>query len=318
MALPEHFLILYGYLLLFAWIFLGQLGTPLPATPVLLTAGALSAEHELKFPLALLAGIIACLAADSAWFFTGRRFGSYVLRFLCKLSLEPAVCVNRTRDSFHNRRGLTLIIAKFVPGLATLTASVAGGEGMEISRFLAFDTLGATLWVSTLLTAGLFFGDVLKRNAHFLDWIGQFSGALLLLGILGFIAGRLVRRRMVSNQLDALRLDPEELKRQLDAGEEIYIVDLRHPIEYIPDPFTLPGAHLITPKDLEERHQEIPRNCDVVLFCTCPSEATAAKTAKTLHNLGIERVHPLRGGYPEWKRRGFPLEAIDPALTSRN
>jgi rhodanese-related sulfurtransferase len=102
----------------------------------------------------------------------------------------------------------------------------------------------------------------------------------------------------------------------LDAGEQVYIVDLRHPLELVPDPFTLPGAHHLSPDALALRRAEIPLDRDIVLYCTCPSEATAAKTAMTLHKLGVDRVRPLRGGYDEWKRLGFPLDAIAPAVTS--
>ncbi len=175
---------------------------------------------------------------------------------------------------------------------------------------------GITLWLGTMLAAGRFFGDLLKRDPSLLDWVGQFSGALLILGIVGFFVGRLLRRRMVIKKLVAARLEPEELKRQLDAGEPVYIVDLRHPLELLPEPFTLPGALHFSPDTLAARQQEIPRDRDIVLFCTCPSEATAAKTAMTLHKLGIERVRPLRGGYDEWKRLGFPLDAIAPAFSA--
>jgi rhodanese-related sulfurtransferase len=237
-----------------------------------------------------------------------------MLRLLCKLSLEPAICVSRTQDSFRSRRDATLTMAKFLPGLATLTSSVAGGGGMSFGRFFFFDGIGATLWVGTMLGVGRFFGDMLKRDPRLLDWAGRFSGALLAVGILVFLVGRLVRRRIVLNNLAAARLEPEELKRQLDAGEPVFIVDLRHPLELVPDPFTLPGAHRFTPETLTARHHEIPRDREIVLYCTCPSEATAAQTAMTLHKLGIERVRPLRGGYEEWKRLGFPLDAIEPAL----
>ncbi len=88
-------------------------------------------------------------------------------------------------------------------------------------------------------------------------------------------------------------------------------MDLRHPLEFLTDPFTLSGAVHFSPDSLTTRHHEIPRDRDVVLFCTCPSEATAAKTAMTLHRLGIERVRPLRGGYDEWKRLGFPIAAVE-------
>jgi membrane protein DedA with SNARE-associated domain/rhodanese-related sulfurtransferase len=282
---------------------------------VLLAAGALSAEGQISFSLALLAGVAAALTADSAWFLIGRRYGHHVLRILCKLSLEPTTCVRKTQDSFGRRRGVTLMIAKFVPGLATLAPPVAGENGMGYGSFLFFDGIGAALWVGALLVAGRFFGDLLKRDTSLLDWAGRFSGALLLLGIIIFFVGRLLRRRMILKELAASRLEPEELKRQLDAGEAVFIVDLRHPLEILPDPFTLPGALHFSPEALTSRHLEIPRDRDIVLFCTCPSEATAAKTAMALHKLGIERVRPLRGGYDEWKRLGFPLDAVsDPGF----
>jgi membrane protein DedA with SNARE-associated domain/rhodanese-related sulfurtransferase len=310
MALPEHILLLYGYVLLFAWVLVEQLGIPLPAAPVLLAAGALSAEHQFSFPFAWLAGLSASLMADSAWFFIGRRYGHHVLRILCKLSLEPTTCVRRTQDSFGRRGAVTLMIAKFVPGLSMMAPPVAGQNKMGFWSFLLFDGIGGLAWVGALLTCGRFFGDLLQRNPALLNWAGRFSGALLVLAILAFLIVRIIRRRMVIKKLIASRLEPEELKRLLDAGEEVYIVDLRHPRELADDPFTLPGAILFSPKSLAERHHEIPRDRNVVLFCSCPSEATAAKTAMTLHKLGIERVRPLRGGYDEWKRLGFPTDAV--------
>jgi membrane protein DedA with SNARE-associated domain/rhodanese-related sulfurtransferase len=314
MALPEHILLLYGYVLLFAWVLVEQLGIPLPAAPVLLAAGALSAQHEFNFLFALLAGLAASLVADSSWFLIGRRYGHGVLRILCKLSLEPTICVRRTQNSFGRRRAITVMIAKFVPGLATLAPPVAGQNGMAFGSFVFFDAIGAVAWLSALMASGRFFGDLIQRDPSLMDWAGRFSGALLVLGVLAFLVVRVVRRRMVIKKLVAARLEPEELKRQLDAGEEVFIVDLRHPLELAPDPFTLPGALLFSPEALAERHHEIPRDRDIVLFCSCPSEATAAKTAMTLHKLGIERIRPLRGGYDEWKRLGFPLDAVASTL----
>ncbi|MGA2560445.1 MAG: VTT domain-containing protein [Terracidiphilus sp.] len=310
MVLPEQILITYGYLLILVWVLAEQMGIPLPATPILLAAGALSAEGQLRFPLALAAGLSACLIADTSWFFIGRRYGHHVLRILCKLSMEPTICVRRTQDSFGRRRQLTLLFAKFVPGLATLAAPVAGQNGMKFGEFLFFDSLGALAWVSALLTVGRLFGDALKRDPSLLSWVGRFSGLLLVLGILAFFVGRIIRRRMVIKQLVAARLEPLELKNKLDSGEPVYIVDLRHPLEFLPDPFTLPGALCISPEALAARHLEIPRDRDIVLFCTCPSEATAAKTAMTLMKLGIVRVRPLRGGYDEWRRLGYPVDAV--------
>lgn len=315
MALPIDILLVYGYLLLFAWVAVEQLGIPIPAVPVLLAAGALSAEGHISFFMALAVGTVASILADSVWFLVGRRYGHHVLRILCKLSLEPTTCVRRTQDSFGRRRGTTLVIAKFVPGLSTVAPPVAGQNGMGLGSFLFFDGAGSVLWVGSLLLGGRLFGDLLRHNSRLLDWAGRFSGALLLLGIVGFFVARLIRRRIIMQKLAAARMEPEQLKSLLDQGEEVFIVDLRHPLELLPDPHTLPGALHFSPELLTARHHEIPRDRDIVLFCTCPSEATAAKTAMALHKLGIERVRPLRGGYDEWKRLGFPIQAVaDPGF----
>jgi membrane protein DedA with SNARE-associated domain/rhodanese-related sulfurtransferase len=314
MSLPTQILLAYGYLLLFAWVLVEQFGIPLPATPVLLAAGALSANQKVNFAAALLVGLAACLIADSSWYFIGRRYGHHVLRILCKLSMEPTVCVRKTQNSFGRRRGTTLLYSKFIPGVATLAAPVAGQNGMNFATFLAFDCVGATIWTGALLLAGRLFGDALKKDPSLFNWAGRFSGALLIVAVLGLFLGRLYRRRMLLRMLVKARLEPDELKAQLDAGEPVYIVDLRHPLELVPDPFTLPGAIHVSPEALASRIHEIPRDRDIVLYCTCPSEATAAKTAMTLHKMGIERVRPLRGGFDEWKRLGYPLDAIEPFL----
>jgi membrane protein DedA with SNARE-associated domain/rhodanese-related sulfurtransferase len=314
MELPTHILLTYGYLLLFAWVLVEQLGIPLPATPVLLAAGALSVDGPIRFPIAFAAAVAGALIADSFWFLVGRRHGHHVLRILCKLSLEPTTCVRRTQDSFGRRRGVLLMFAKFVPGLGMLAPPVAAQNGMGYGTFVLFDGVGISLWVGTLLTIGRLFGDALKRDPRLLNWAGRFSGALLLVGIAGFFLVRLLRRRAVLKQLAASRLEPEELKLQLEAGQQVYIVDLRHPLELLADPFTLPGALHFSPEEIATRHHEIPRDRDVILYCTCPSEATSAKTALTLVRLGIERVRPLRGGFDEWKKLGYPIDAIPPVM----
>jgi membrane protein DedA with SNARE-associated domain/rhodanese-related sulfurtransferase len=271
----------------------------------------------MNFPAALLAGTLACLAADVTWFLFGRRYGNFVMRLICRFSLESSVCIRRTHDAFGKRGAYTLLFAKFVPGLSIVAPPVAGQAGMTLRRFLGFDAAGSVIWVGSLLLGGRLFGDLIKRDPTVLDSLGHFGGALLILGILGFIASRIYRRQSYLKKFRTARLEPEALKRMLDAGEQVYIVDLRHPLELLPDPYTLPGAHHVSPDALAQRSAEIPLDRDVILYCTCPSEATAAKTAMTLHKLGIERVRPLRGGFDEWKRLGFPLDAIEMAVPAQ-
>ena len=312
MALPTHILLTYGYLLIFGWVLIEQLGAPLPAIPALLAAGALSAQGDLSFTEVLLLGLAACLIADSSWFLIGRRYGHHVLNLLCKMSMEPTLCVRRTQLRFTQRRKATLLVAKFVPGVALLSAPVAGQAGMSYGEFAILDGAGAMLWLLAYLVGGRLFGDALKRDPSLLDWVGRFSGALLLVGIVAFFVARVVRRRMLLRQMVESRLEPAELFAQIQGGEDVYIVDLRHPVEQMTDPFVLPGAQRIAPEDLAHRVGEIPRDRDVILYCTCPNEETAAHTAMRLHKLGVERVRPLRGGYQAWKQLGYPMDAIPP------
>lgn len=314
MSLPIDILLTHGYLLLFGWVLVEQMGIPLPAAPVLLAAGALAAQRQMAFLPACLVALAACLISDTVWYFIGRRYGHLVLGRLCKLSLEPTACVQKTHASFNRSHRNTLLYAKFVPGLTTLAPPVAGQKGISLFSFLLFDTIGSIFWIGALLAGGMVFGDALRRDPNLLDWVGRFSGALLALGIVAFFVGRVLRRRRLLRKLVESRLEPTELKDLLDAGQPVYIVDLRHPLELVPDPFTLPGALHIAPDDLAARAHQIPRDRDVILYCTCPNEATAAHTALRLHKLGIERVRPLRGGYDEWKKLGFPLQAIPPVL----
>lgn len=312
MALPTHILLAYGYLLLFGWVLVEQFGVPLPATPVLLAAGALSARGQIGFLEALAFGVAACLVSDTTWFFVGRRYGQQVLNLLCRLSMEPTLCVNRTRRQFEKQRNLTLLFGKFVPGVATLSPPVAGQTGMRFVEFLVLDAIGSVIWVGSFLWSGRIFGDALKQNPGLMQWVERFSGALLLFAILIFFAARVIRRRILLRQLTQSRMEPAELWGQLQSGESVYIVDLRHPLELVNDPYTLPGALRVAPDDLAKRVHEIPRDRDVILYCTCPNEETAAFTALKLHRLGVERVRPLRGGYHGWQKAGYPMDAIPP------
>ncbi len=111
-------------------------------------------------------------------------------------------------------------------------------------------------------------------------------------------------------------ITPEELRRALEAGEPIAVVDLRHPLDFLPDPRVIPGALRINPEEIATRHQEIPRDRDVVLYCTCPSESTSRDVAALLTARGITRVRPLAGGFQGWRLRGYPLVELQHTAAS--
>lgn len=302
----------YGYLVLFGWVLVEQMGLPLPSTPILLLAGTLSATHAMSLPAILIAVLAGSLIADSVWFSLGERYGGRVTRWICKFSLEAASCVRKTEDMLTRRGGRALLVAKFVPGLNTMAAPLAGQSQMRYRDFLLYDAAGTLLWAASFVLAGRFFGVAIRRNELLLAWMGRSALALVALLVIGLIAYRIIRQQRFLHQIRTLRLEPEQLKAMLDHGENVYIVDLRHPLDFLPDPRTLPGAVQLMPNELIERSAEIPRDRDIIVFCTCPSEATSAKVALTMRRLGIERIRPLRGGVEGWKDRGYPLVDIVP------
>lgn len=321
MPIAIEFFVGHAYAILFLWVLVEQLGVPVPSIPLLLTAGTLSATHRVSFSSALCAVLLACLVSDSTWYTLGRRFGARVIRLLCKLSFEATTCVAKTEGYFSRRGAETLLFAKFVPGLSTVAAPIAGQTGMPYLRFLLFDLCGTLLWCLSFLFAGRFFGDVARRSQAFFGLLSHFAVAVFLLMVIAFFLWRVVQQRRFLAQVRELRLEPSELKAMLDQAaeddaERPFIVDLRHPLDYLPDPRVLPGAVRIGPAELASHAERIPRDRDIILYCTCPSEETSAKVAMQLHRLGITRVRPLRGGFDGWKQAGYPLlDYVDPELS---
>jgi membrane protein DedA with SNARE-associated domain/rhodanese-related sulfurtransferase len=312
MPIAIAFFVHYAYSILFLWVLIEQLGIPIPSIPVLLTAGTLSATHRIYHSYSLFVVLVACVLADSLWYWLGRRYGNSVLRLLCRLSFEASTCVSKTEDYFNRRGPVTLLFSKFVPGLSTVAAPIAGQTGMPYARFVVWDLAGSILWAETFLLAGRFFGDIAQKSAPFFHWLGRFAFVIFVLMVLGFVAHRILKQRKFLRQVRELRLEPSELKLMMENAEEHgnippFIVDLRHPLDYLPDPRVLPGALRIGPNELKLHSEILPRDRDVVLYCTCPSEETSAKVALQLHKIGVYRVRPLRGGFDGWKQAGYPL-----------
>lgn len=315
MASLMNLLVGHAYLVLFGWVLMEQAGVPVPGVPLMLAAGTMSAAHRLHIAYALPLIVLACVISDSVWFFLGKHYGAKVVNVLCRFSLEAATCVEKTQRRVSRRGASTLLFAKFVPGLSTMAPPIAGQAGISYVKFLAYDICGAVIWAGGWLFAGRFFGDVAKRSQEFFATLEHFAAVLVVAMVLGIILYRVVKQRKFLSELRGLRLEPAQLMAMMkDAKrqnlEPPFVVDLRHPLDILPDPRVLPGAVRIGPEELKERHGVIPRDRDVVLYCTCPSEETSAKVALELRKMGVHRVRPLRGGLQGWKDAGYPLETI--------
>ena len=259
---------LHGYLLLFAWVLGEQLGLPIPSVPMLLLAGAMARAGQIGLSGSLALAVAACLAADTVWYELGRRHGTQVLNFLCRISLEPDSCVRRTQNAFERQGAKALLVAKFVPGLSTASNPVAGASGMPLGRFLLFDALGSLLWAAVYQGLGYAFSGRIERIGAFAARLGNAFVLLIVAAFAAYIVRRWMARRKFEREFMERRIEAEELKQMLDRGDSPLVLDLRHPLDFLPYPQVIPGAVRLTPGELQQRHQEIPRDRDIVLYCT--------------------------------------------------
>ena len=263
-----QFLLRYGYLLLFGWVFAEQLGMPVPSIPIILAAGALVALGRFHPLPALLLPVLASVIADTVWYQLGRRKGSRVLHFLCRISIEPDSCVRNTENIFARRGARSLVIAKFVPGLSTAAPPLAGVFHMKLRRFLALDLAGIVLWVGAYFTLGYVFSNQLEDVAAYALRLGTGLLILLILILGGWFAWKFIRRHRFIARLRVDRMTPEELKHRIDSGEEIVIVDLRGSLDFEAEPEMIPGAVHLESHELEEVKDELAKAPEVVLYCT--------------------------------------------------
>jgi membrane protein DedA with SNARE-associated domain len=262
------FLLRHGYVVLLGWVFAEQLGLPIPSLPLMLAAGALAGSGRLSFFASLSVCMCAALAADSFWYVLGRYKGIKILQFLCKISLEPDSCVRRTEGIFAKQGARSLLVAKFLPGLGAVAPPLAGIFHMRARRFLLFDACGSLIWAGTFLSLGFIFSNQIERVAEHALQLG--SGLLVILvgALVGYIAYKFVARQRFMRELRIGRITPGELKSKIDAGEDLVIVDLRHSLDFEADPETIPGAFRIDAKELEHADNRLPRDREVILYCT--------------------------------------------------
>jgi len=263
-----EFLLKHGYSVVFVSVLAEQIGLPLPSTPILLAMGALAGLGRLSFAAALAIGVAASLIADSLWYWLGRKRGYSVLNLLCRIALEPDSCVRKTENVFARYGAGSLLFAKFVPGLSTAAPPLAGLFRMPLVRFWLADAGGAALWVGSFSGVGFVFRGQLEDVAQWAMGMGRWLGLVLVALLAVYILWHIWQRQRFLRKLRVARIAPEEVLRKLEAGEELMIVDLRSSLDVENEGHKLPGALLMAPEELEARHQEIPRDRDIILYCT--------------------------------------------------
>jgi membrane protein DedA with SNARE-associated domain/rhodanese-related sulfurtransferase len=289
-------------------VFVDQLGLPVPAVPTLIVAGALAANGQLSLTTIFVGASLACLAADCAWYLLGQLFGMRVLKTLCKISLEPDSCVSNTQARFERWGVNSLIIAKFVPGLAIIAPPLAGAMRIGWLRFISLSTLSSVLWVGTALVAGILFRTQVESLMIDLDRVGGVAVLAAVLLLACYVGYKAWERTRFFKMLRMARIDVADLHRLMESGAAPVIVDVRSQTARGLEPRWIPGALHVPLEAMAKHLEDLPRDREIILYCQCPSEASAARVARMLMSHGFKRVRPLFGGLDAWLAAGYPVE----------
>jgi membrane protein DedA with SNARE-associated domain/rhodanese-related sulfurtransferase len=293
----------HGLWVVFVCVLLDQGGLPLPAYPPLIVTAALAVDRQEPFWPILLIAVMAAIAADLLWYAGGRRYGASLLRLMCRISLSPDSCVGRTRRAYGRWGAPSLIFAKYIPGFAAVATTLAGETRTSLRRFLIYDAVGAALWAGGAIALGAIFHEAVEAVLMELEQLGHYA-LILLLGALGlFVVVKWWQRRRFLARIRMARITPWELNALQRGGGLAAVLDVRSP-ERRAEVGWIPGSILV--EDIAAL--QLDPDEEIVVYCDCPNDASAAVAARALKQRGFQRVRPLAGGVDAWREEGLPLE----------
>jgi membrane protein DedA with SNARE-associated domain/rhodanese-related sulfurtransferase len=299
-----------GLGVIFVNVLCEQLGLPLPAVPTLVIAGAMAANGQLPGGAVFGLAVCGCLIGDSTWYVAGRLFGGRVMKLLCRISLTPDTCVNDTQASFERWGAKVLIVAKFIPGLSLVAPPLAGATRMSAVRFVVYSTLSGILWVGASLLGGVLLRPQIEQLLPHVAALGGAAIAGVLVLLVCYIAYKWWQRWRFYRLLNMARISVDELYRYMKTGIAPVVLDVRSATAQGLELRRIPGALHVPVAQVSAHIGKLPRDRDIILYCTCPNEASAAQAARLLMSHGFRRVRPLRGGLEAWIAAGYAVEEV--------
>jgi len=297
----------YGLAFVFVNVLALQAGLPLPAYPTLIAAGALAAAGGTPVYQLVGVGIVGALIADTGWYVAGRKFGMRILSTLCRVSLSQDTCVRQTESIFQRFGPSSMLFAKFVPGFASVATALAGAIRLNYLKFVAFDALGAGLWVGVGVGLGYLFRDAIGDVMAKLSSLGKYGVMLVVAGFALWILVKWFRRYLFTKQLRMDRVTVQELRDLINEQRVKALVDVRSPLTQAATG-RIPGARAVDMKKIADGFKDVPADGEVIVYCACPNEATAVKVAEKLKKVGFKRIRPLLGGIDAWIEAGHEVE----------
>ena len=306
----------HGYAVTSIALFLTCCGLPLPVSVVLLTAGAAAHGGSLNLGLVVVCAWGSALIGDMLMYLGGRYTGWWLLGAICKFSLNPESCIFGSAQSFYKRGPKTLLFAKFVPGLGTVAAPLAGSLNMRLRRFLALDGCGVLFYTSAWSLTGFLFAPFLRDVVRWVERVGHITvatfAAILLLYVLWLVVSSLRDTRFSEIEKIAA-IDLFERMRMATNDRLVIIADVRSHGYYDPGMQRIKNSIRVEPSRLKEELEALRAfmqpECEIYLYCSCAREATSVRVARMLEQEHCS-TKVIQGGLKAWVKAGGPLEPV--------
>lgn len=301
----------YGYVVICLIVFAEAIGVPVPGAVALVAGGAAAAAGTLYGPAVALFAVAAMLSADSLLYILGRHMGWSILKFLCQVSVDPEGCVLRSAESFYKRGRLTLLIDKFIPGVSTMAAPLAGSMKMRFSQFLGLDFLGASLYALSYGAIGFIFRDFVAKIVSGFRAAGHAVEIVIIIALIAFIGYRisLYWKQRADRVVPRVEVQILAAKLQTEGPGKILLADVRSHGYYSAGAVRIPGSIRVEPNNLSAEIALFSRDKDIYLYCTCQKEATSRCVAHLLREWGFQ-AFVIVGGLAAWRKAGNPLETV--------
>ena len=302
----------FGLLAVFLNVLLHEAGVPIPSYPLLAIAGALAARGQLDLTSVIGAAVAGSFIADTCWYWVARRHGRSVLAFLCKVSLSPDSCVRQTESLYLRVGPAALLFAKFIPGLGGVAIALSGITRVRPVVFTFFGLAGASLYLSFPVLLGWIFHDAVTSILESLARLGTIGVAIVVAALALYLLLRWWERVLFIRQLRMDRITVDELVGLLDTEQRPILLDVRS--RQARAGGVIPGAIAAHPDDMHPILAQHDRHAEIVVYCACPNEATAALAAKHLKKAGFKKIRPLLGGVEAWAKAGHRLIVVEDDL----
>jgi membrane protein DedA with SNARE-associated domain len=260
----------HGYVLIFAVVFAEAIGLPVPAALALIGGGAAIASKILSGPIVVLMAITAMLIGDTLLFFMGQHMGWWLLGTLCRISINPESCILRSAESFYKRGKITLLFAKFIPGVNTMAPPLAGSMKMPFRQFLRLDAAGVSLYILAYTSLGFLSRDFLAKVTRGVQTATRSLEEILFVATIAYLAYRIWLYQKNKVYRVVPRVQVKELARRLasDGNGNVLLLDVRSHGYYDPEAERIRGSLRFEPNNLTEELKTLPKEKDIYLYCT--------------------------------------------------